>query len=176
MPRPKESQNTSWVLTGAVVIAVLVAIAFIAWPWLPGVDQSSPTATTGARSHQNAGESQAGKSSPPPPSAAPHSTAPSTVGRSEDITASAKNSVDLDPAQRKTVEDFYAKHAQDRIDHVDFTISVGAAVPGKVQLRDVPISLADALSAYSGDQYFMVPNQFVIVGKQTRRIVAIIPI
>ena len=176
MPQQKEGQGTNWVLTGAVVIAVLVVIAFIAWPWLPGVDQSRPSATTGTHSHQVAGESEAGKSTPPPQNAAPRSTAPSTVGRSEDIAASAKNSVDLDPAQRKTVEDFYAKHAQDRVDNVDFTISVGAAVPAQVQLRDVPISLADALSAYSGDQYFMVPNQFVIVGKQTRRIVAIIPI
>lgn len=58
----------------------------------------------------------------------------------------------------------------------DLTIAVGAAVPQKIALNDVPTSLADKLSAYSGDQYFLVANQFVIVERSTRRIVAIVPV
>ena len=40
----------------------------------------------------------------------------------------------------------------------------------------MPVSLTDTLSAYSGDKYFIVPNQFVIVEKATCHIVTIIPV
>ncbi len=44
-----------------------------------------------------------------------------------------------------------------------------------MKLRDVPPQLAQALPGYAKDQYFIVDNQFVVVEKQTRRIVAILP-
>jgi hypothetical protein len=81
----------------------------------------------------------------------------------------------LDPAQRKTLEDFAARHAGDRVTQ-DVTVAVGAEVPAPVQLRDMPLSLVDALSAYSSDQYFLAPKHFVIVSKLTRRVVAVIPL
>ena len=99
--------------------------------------------------------------------------APATVS-SEEI-AAVKNDLGLDPAQRKTIEDFAAQHAGDRATQ-DVTVAVGAEVPAPVQLRDMPLSLVDALSAYSSDQYFLAPKHFVIVSKLTRRVVAVIPL
>ncbi len=46
---------------------------------------------------------------------------------------------------------------------------------GSVQLHDIPDKLSGTLPSYRGDQYFVVPHQFVIVEKKTRRIVAIVP-
>ena len=107
----------------------------------------------------------------PPPAPAP--AAPATIS-SEEI-AAAKNDLGLDPAQRKTIEDFAAQHAGDRVKQ-DVTVAVGAEVPAQVELRDMPLSLVDALSAYSSDQYFLAPKHFVIVSKLTRRVVAVIPL
>jgi hypothetical protein len=67
------------------------------------------------------------------------------------------------------------QHTQQKLTHTDFTIAVGAAVPHSISLGDIPTTLSDKLSAYSGDQYFIVSNQFVVVEKANRRIVAIIP-
>jgi hypothetical protein len=55
-------------------------------------------------------------------------------------------------------------------------MTVGAAVPGNTQLRDIPPQLAKSLPNFKNDQYLVVGDQFIIVEKQTRRIVAIVPV
>jgi hypothetical protein len=58
---------------------------------------------------------------------------------------------------------------------VNFSIAVGGAVPEQVKLADFPRQLAQAMPDYAKDQYVVVNNQFVVVERQTRRIVAIVP-
>lgn len=177
LSREEERRSTRRVMIGGAIAAVLIAIGLTLWPWLPGVQApSAPTPVTAPRSNQSEGQSAAGKNTTPPARADANSTTPATVGRAQDITATASNRLDLTEAHRATIGDFAARHRQDQLENVDFTVSVGAAIPKKVQLRDFPIQLADALSSYMADQYVLLPKQLVIVEKQTRRIVAIVPI
>jgi hypothetical protein len=58
----------------------------------------------------------------------------------------------------------------------NFSIVVGGAVPDSAKLTDMPQQVAQALPNYASDQFFVVNNQFVVVERQTRRIVAIVPV
>jgi hypothetical protein len=175
LSRGEERRGTGRVIVGSVIAAFVIGLAIAFWPWWVGY-QSPQTAVTGSRSNQIAGRSTAGKQTTPPQSAGTNSGTPQTVGRAHDITSTATNNLNLNASQRKAVDDFATQHQQQKVDHVDFTVSVGAAVPKKVQLRDLPSQLADALSGYKADQYLILPKQLVIVEKQTRRIVALIPL
>jgi hypothetical protein len=177
MPQRKPRRGTRRLLIGGAICAFVVGFGITLSPWFPGARNAlAPTATSGLHPGQPVGQSTVGRLTPPPTGPAPRSTMPAAVGRGEDIVAAAKNDLGLKPDQRKTIEDFAAEHAQDRVNQANFAIAVGAAVPEKIPLRDMPISLADALSAYLGDQYLLLPKRFVIVEKETRRIVAIIPV
>ena len=174
---PQHEQRKRRLIFAGLVFALVAGAGLTIWPWLPrqtgpatGVTTGSAV-TAGASSDEKLAPSAPATIAAPAPAPAP--AAPATVS-SEEI-AAAKNDLGLDPAQRKTIEDFAAQHAGDRVTQ-DIKVAVGAEVPAQVELRDMPLSLADALSAYSSDQYFLAPRHFVIVSKQTRRVVAVIPL
>ena len=169
----EERRGTRRLYIGAAVVVAVIIAAAIVWPL---ASQGPSTSTNGPRTDQPAGTSTVAGQTTPPPSAAPNATTPETVGRNESIEASGKDSVSLNAAQRQAVDQFASQHAQQKMKHVGFTIAVGAAVPRTVSLAQMPVPLTDKLAAYSGDEYFIVPNQFVVVEKATRRIVAIIPV
>ena len=50
-------------------------------------------------------------------------------------------------------------------------MSVGAAVPQQVPLKQIPTDLASALNGFQGDDYVLVGNQLVIVDAAVRRVV-----
>lgn|SRR5215831_1019623 len=169
----EERAGTRRFYLGGIVAVLVIIGAAIVWPFLSPKPQNTPNAP---RTDQASGASTIAKRTAPPPSATPHATTPETVGRNERIEGSAQQSPALSDDQRKAVSDYATQHAQQKMDRPDFTIAVGAAVPQKVALNDIPTSLTDTLSAYNGDQYFLVANQFVVVERATRRIVAIIPV
>ena len=174
---PQHEQRKRRLIFAGLVFALVAGVGLTVWPWLPRHTGPATGVTTGTAVTAEASDAE--KPVPPPPAAiaapapAPAPAAPATIS-SEEI-AAVKNDLGLDPAQRKTIEDFAAQHASDRVTQ-DVTVAVGAEVPAPVQLRDMPLSLVDALSAYSSDQYFLAPRHFVIVSKQTRRVVAVIPL
>lgn len=87
--------------------------------------------------------------------------------------APASDEAALDAQQIEAVKDF-ATSAM-RSGNAGFLVSMGVAVPQGVALQDMPRALGDALPAYINDQYVVVANRFVIVARNTRRIIAIVP-
>jgi hypothetical protein len=132
--------------------------------------QAEPGSATGVRSNQNAGQSGAGKIDPSGPTGDQNN-----AGRAADIQSSATGGPSLSPEQRAKIGSYVTQHGLHRVDSVNFTISVGAAVPRQAELRDLPKDLAAILQGYSGDKYVLVRDQLVIVDAKARRIVAIIP-
>lgn len=65
--------------------------------------------------------------------------------------------------------------APPRVTDQPFTVSVGAAVPNQVPLKQLPTELATLLNGFQGDDYVLVGDQLVIVDATVRRVVAIIP-
>lgn len=137
---------------------VLVVVAALIYAPLPTLTPSSP------RFQQSAGQSVAGKSDT--------TTGKSEEERAQEIAHEAQP-LNLSEEQRHRIRD--ALSNEKAIDSVDTSLSVGAAVPRQIQLRDLPTELADVLHGYNGDKYFLVGAQLVIVDNQARRIAAIIP-
>jgi hypothetical protein len=170
---PREEHKSTWqLLIGGVIAAVVIGVGLALLPKFPGtgVPSASPTAT-GLRSDPVGDEGTAVGSI-----ARDFSAATTTVHRAGDIATPAKNDVVLNPKQRKTVDDFARKQAQDQTNDANLTTAIGAQVPANIQLHEMPISLANALPAYLADRYFLTTNQLVIVEDMTRRIVAIIQV
>ena len=155
---------------GALVLVVIVVLVGV-WVWMPAF---KPAATTGSgmRTLQNQGESVAGTTTKPSPYAQYNAGDSATLARDHAISATAQPQLTLAPKQIQAIQNYAA---QQQPQTANFTITVGAAVPKQVQLHDMPAQLQHAVPAAQGDQYVLVPHHFVIVEKQTRRIVAIVP-
>jgi len=170
----EERRGTRRIMFGAAVVAVFACIGVLVWVWLPSFHHSARlTNATGVRTDQAQGSSVAAKTTNPPKLAAHDVVNPPYVGRAHQIESTAKSGLDLKPQQVDAIKSYAA--TQQRLDTVNFPIAVGAAVPTSLKLRDMPANLSNALPAYEDDQFFLVPHQFVIVEKKTRRIVAIVP-
>lgn len=176
LPRRQEQQGTRRVFIWGIIAAVVIAIGFTVGPWLNSVENTHPQAgNTGQLSSQEKGVSVAGKTTAPPPHAGTNA-APESVGRAEAIQGTAKNTTGLRPQQVDAIKDYVANHPQQKASGADFAITIGSAVPNDMKLYNVPQQLALHLPSYKADQFFIVPNEFVIVEKQTRRIIAIVPV
>jgi hypothetical protein len=133
----------------------------------------STTDASGPRTFQSEGRSIAGTTTEP----APGTTANfGSEGRARDILGTAGVEIQLAPDQQQALADYIKNHPDVRVSQVDFTVGVGTAVPRQQALADWPEELATVLPAYRGDQFFVAENRTVIVEKDTRRIIAIIPV
>jgi Protein of unknown function (DUF1236) len=177
MSRREERTGTRWMFAGAAVIALVVGVGLLAWFFVPGLGTSPGPKNAGVLSNQTVGASVASQQTKPLKTESPNSTGPYTVGRNEDIQQTAKpNLQSFSPAQLDAIQKYVAGHPQGAAQQVNFSIAVGAAVPMSAKLEDMPQQLAQAVPNYAGEQYLLVNNQFIIVEKQTRRIVAIVPV
>jgi hypothetical protein len=114
-----------------------------------------------------AGESKQG--------ARPGTPSPDEIGRSEQITGTASGAVSLSDEQRQKVRQYFTAHKDARNDQPSVPVTIGAAVPKQVELKDLPKDVTDALQKYFGDGYFFAGDRLVIVEPKVRRIVAVIP-
>lgn len=157
-------------LAGGVLVLVVVVVLVGVWVWMPAFKPA--TSGSGVRTLQNQGESVAGTTTKPSPYAQYNAGDSTTLGRDHAISATAQPQLNLAPKQVQAIRNYAA---QQQPQTADFTITVGAAVPKQVQLHDMPAQLQKVVPAAQSDQYILVPHHFVIVEKQTRRIVAIVP-
>jgi hypothetical protein len=178
---PREEQRgTRAIFVWASVVGVAAGIGLLVWFFVPGFRSSSlpNQAANGSRSNQTEGASVAAHMTKPLPGTAPtpRGTDGSTAGRNEQLIGSATAKLNLSPDQVHAIKSYVAQHADQRVDSVSFTMTVGAAVPRDAPLHDMPPPLGQHLQSFSGDQYLIVRNQFIVVEKNTRRIVAIVPV
>jgi hypothetical protein len=70
---------------------------------------------------------------------------------------------------------YFAGKSANRLQSVDFSVAIGAAVPRKVELQKLPAQISSVIGGYQGDDYLIVGDQLVIVDRSARRVVAIVP-
>src|ERR1043166_7249389 len=122
--------------------------------------------------NQRAGERAGEKNERTGPGTQPN-TGTSTTERSQG-TSSAK-SVELSTEQRTQIRSVVISHREARVDHVDFSISVGTRVPRSVHVVVLPAEVVRIVPQYRGFRYFIVREEIVIVDPDTFEIVAVIP-
>jgi hypothetical protein len=176
---PREEQRgTGAVFVWTSVVVIAIGIGLVVWFFVPGFNQAnSPNlSANGPRSNEMQGMSVTAQQTRSLPLTSPRSTDPETVGRNENLTASATPEVKLSADQLNAIKSYVAAHGDQRVDNVNFTMTVGAAVPQSAPLHPIPPQLGRSLSSFKNDQYILVGSQFLIVEKDTRRIVAIVPV
>ena len=131
------------------------------------VNEEHDQTSTGVRSKQVAGESSVGRNEP--------AGDQREDARAPNITKSEVPVARISDDQRAKIRGYLAQHPEGSVEHVDFSLVIGAAVPRQAALVDLPAVLSDLLNGYKGNQYILVRDQLVIVDHQSRRIVAIIP-
>jgi hypothetical protein len=176
---PREEQRGTgamFVWTSVVVIAI--GVGLLVWFFVPGFNRSNTPnlAANGPRSNETQGMSVTAQQTKPLPLTSPRTTDPATVGRNETLTVTATPNVDLSADQVNAIKSYVAQHGDQRVSSVNFTMTAGAAVPQSAPLHAIPPQLGRTLSSFKDDQYILVGNQFLIVEKDTRRIVAIVPV
>jgi hypothetical protein len=76
---------------------------------------------------------------------------------------------------RAQIHDVFVKErGAPRVEHVDFALAVGTAVPRSVHIVQVPREIVDIEPQWRGYEYFMVGDQVVIVDPRSMEIVAVI--
>jgi hypothetical protein len=84
-------------------------------------------------------------------------------------------SPNITPEKRTQIHQVFVKErSAPRVDRVDFSLSVGTAVPRSVRFVPVPSTIVEIEPSWRGYDYFMVGDQIVIVDPRSLEIVAVI--
>jgi hypothetical protein len=134
-----------------------------------GANPAKTSETTVGRTApaQQAAESTIGKNDPA-------GQEDSTGGRARALKQSSR-ALQLDERQRQQVRDILGRQSAPRVAQPNFELMIGTAVPGQVQLQDIPPEITQVMNGYWGDQFLLTQDKMIIVDQHTRRVVAIVP-
>lgn len=130
----------------------------------PKMEPNKPHADTGKASDMNAGKNAAEEKS--------------RFGKSETTAkgGSEQTNVTLSTQQKANIRATAMGPHVPRVNHVDFSISVGTVVPRTVHVIRVPSTLVEIHPAWRDDMYFVSGDEIVIVEPRTLRIVAVLDV
>jgi hypothetical protein len=91
--------------------------------------------------------------------------------------ASSGKSVQLNDNQRTQIKNIVVKDTNvARVDHVDFSVNVGVAVPRSVHVAVLPTDVVEVVPEYRGFEYVIVGEQLLIIDPNTMLIVDVLPV
>jgi len=84
---------------------------------------------------------------------------------------------DTSPGDHARIREIFGKNRSARkVDHVKFSLSVGAVVPRSVRLVTLPQTIIDIQPTWRGDEYFRVGHRIVVVDPQSKEILGVLAI
>jgi len=89
--------------------------------------------------------------------------------------AAAAQQVHVTEQQRTQIHQRLAHFKVDRIEHPQFSVSVGAEIPRSVHVEVLPPEIVEIVPEYRGFDYVMVGDEIVIIDPDSLEIVAVIP-
>jgi hypothetical protein len=91
--------------------------------------------------------------------------------------ASGGRNVQLSETQRTQIKNVVVKdRSVARVDHVDFSVNVGVAVPRSVHIAVLPADVVEIVPEYRGFEYVIVGEQLLIIDPNTMLIVDVLPV
>lgn len=160
-------------LANRLMMTSMMAAA-LALPLAAGAQQDNSihgNGINGERSSQSQGQSSAVHKGP----TGSNGLGQTGTDRQEDIRRTATGELSLSQDQVAGIRTAVNKAHLKRQDHVSFTIAVGAAVPQQAHARDLPKAVSKVLPVEHKLQYVLVRDRLILLDKDTRRIVAIVP-
>jgi hypothetical protein len=125
------------------------------------------------------------KAKPAPTAQAPEKPAaskPQTIGQGGAAQPSQSSKQGGAPApaalsteQHVKIRETLRREKVEHLNNVQFSITVGEAVPRTVHLYRFPVSITEYAPQYRGYEYFLVGDDILVVDPSTLRIVAVIP-
>ncbi|NEW87472.1 DUF1236 domain-containing protein [Rhodopseudomonas sp. WA056] len=164
-------------MLGAAVVAAVLFLAVLGWSFLDnplgrapgsaGGGDSSDLTTLPSKQAQRSGESTVGKTDP--------GGQPGVAGERERAIKSSAQPLSLSDDQRSQVAAVIANSELARTDAARFELMIGALVPEQIAVSDLPPEVPEIMNGYWGAQCLVVADRLVIVDRNTRRIVALVP-
>jgi Protein of unknown function (DUF1236) len=131
--------------------------------------------------HPGLGQAQTEPNRPEPNRVEPNRTEPNRAQPNRATTGQAtapgkgNASAAMTPEKRTRFHEAFGKErSAPRVDHVDFGVTVGTAIPRSVRIVAVPQEIIEIEPTWRGYEYFMVGDQVVIVDPRSMEIVAVI--
>ncbi len=85
-------------------------------------------------------------------------------------------SVNLSSDQRTRLHQTIIGADVRRVDHVDFSLSIGTRIPGTLRVYEVPESIVLIVPQYRGFEYIVVGDDLLIIDPRTLEIIAVLPV
>ena len=183
LPRREQRRGTSQAMMWGTGVAIVLFAAVLVWAFVTpngqqgGMSQQrpSPSPSTGVLTNQSAGGSEAAKSNTVTPRQnSADGSGQNSSGEAAQIEQSAAP-LKLSDEQREQIRSYFAGKTAGRLQSVNFSVAIGAAVPQQVDLQKLPSEVSSLIGGYQGDDYVLVGDQLVIVDPSARRVVAIVP-
>src|ERR1700730_13590619 len=92
-------------------------------------------------------------------------------GPAQERSGRSVGSTTLSSDQTTRLHEIIAGGNLQRVNHADFTLSVGTRVPNTVTLYAVPATIVDILPQYRGFEYVVVRDELVIIDPETLEVV-----
>lgn len=90
-------------------------------------------------------------------------------------TGSARSQVQVTQQQKTEIHQRISQVHVQRIEHPQFSVSVGVAVPRSVHIEVLPPEIVEIVPEYQGFDYVVVGDEIVIIDPGSLEIVAVIP-
>ncbi|CAN7759091.1 DUF1236 domain-containing protein [Bradyrhizobium sp. LjRoot220] len=129
----------------------------------PATAQQPSQSTTGQQPSQSTTAQQPAQSTSPPSGTAQSSSTSMNAG------------VNINDQQRTRVTESISRLNVQPVTNVNFSLSVGTAVPRDIRLQPLPADVVQVVPQYRGYNFFVVRNEIVIVNPSTYQIVTIMP-
>lgn len=137
--------------------------------------QTSPPSSQ-AQQAPTSNQAQQAPAANTPNTAAQQPAQPSTATNNTQSTSTNVNaSVNINDQQRTRVSESITRLNVQPLNDVNFSLSVGTAVPRDVHLQTLPADVVEVVPQYRGYNFFVVRDEIVIVEPSTYQIVTVLP-
>ena len=100
---------------------------------------------------------------------------PSTATNSAQSSTNVNASVNINDQQRTRVAESITRLNVQPLTNVNFSLTVGTAVPRDIRLQTLPADVGEVVPQYRGYSFFVVRDEIVIVEPSTYQIVTVLP-
>ncbi|MEA2863936.1 MAG: hypothetical protein QOC84_1892 [Bradyrhizobium sp.] len=137
--------------------------------------QTAPSTTTSQQSTNPAPANQAQQKPTTPNSGATAQQPNAQTNTAQSSGTHVNAAVNINEQQRSRLSQSFARVDARPLTNVNFSISVGTAIPRDVRLSPLPADVVEIVPQYRGYNYVLVKEEIVIVDPATYKIVTVLP-
>ena len=136
----------------------------------------TPSTSTGSSQAQTAPSTTTSQQKPSTPNSGATAQQPNTQTNTAQSSGTHVNAaVNINEQQRTRIGQSFARVDARPLTNVNFSISVGTAVPRDVRLSPLPADVVEIVPQYRGYNYVLVKDEIVIVDPASYKIVTVLP-